>query len=240
MGQLELLWNLQKHDHKLDYINSQIDKVGKSKFNETVSADIINLEDSIKKGKDNLIKSDAKVRKGYIKLKELNYQLSEIEKDLYGGNITDLKQLDFMDKESKRLREEINYCELEILSLMEEVERIKKDIEDIEIQHGEMIKEFKKHKLKTKNLEDRLIEEKNQEKEALKKITIKIKKEFLEVYYNIKNNKGSALAKINNNECSGCHMIISMYLMDKVKNEEELHLCEHCGRILYYDMTDEK
>lgn len=239
MGQLELLWNLQEHNQRLDYINLQIDKLNKSKFNERVEDNIKKLEYSIERDKANLVKNDEKMRKGDIKLKELNYQLSEIDKDLYGGNITDLKQLDFMDKESNRLKEEINCCELEILSLMEEAENIKSAIEDIKFQHGDMIKEFEKHKIKAKSYEDRLIKKANQERETIREITTKIKKEFLKTYDIVKSNKENALAKINNNECSGCHMIIPMYLIDKVKNEEELHLCEHCGRILYYDKIDE-
>ncbi len=59
-------------------------------------------------------------------LKDMDYKLRETEKELYEGNIIDLRQLSYLDKEKDLLRKEIDNKEIEILTQMEEMEKLKK------------------------------------------------------------------------------------------------------------------
>lgn len=61
-------------------------------------------------------------------LKDMDYKLRETEKELYEGNIIDLRQLSYLDKEKDLLRKEIDNKEIEILTQMEEMEKLKKKI----------------------------------------------------------------------------------------------------------------
>jgi len=201
---------------------------------DNINLRIKRLERDIEKKNNILKKNDDRIRESNLKLKQFDYELKVVENNLYSGTITDLKQLDYMDKESKRLRKEINEMELEILSLMEEIEDLKQFIKDVECEQQELKRDFEVFRVKQKMRKKELKKEVEKEVEIIKEIKSKLGKDALEKYNIIKKNKGYAVAEVLNDECSGCHMIISTSLINKVKSEEKIFQCENCGRILYY------
>lgn len=239
MNQLELLWDLQIHDQKLNDIKANLNELEKGAVIDNINLNIKRLERDIKTKKNDLEKDDERIRKSNSTLQQLNYELIQVEKDLYSGVVTDLQQLDYMDKESKSLRKETNHMELEILSLMEEIEDLKKILEDIEYEHEKMKDEFKKYNIQYKTMEADLKKEAKIEIGTMNEIMSKLEKAVLEKYNMIKRNKDDAVVEIFKNECSGCHMIIPTYLINKVKNEQDIFQCENCGRILYYNRLNE-
>ena len=241
MDQLDLLCKLQFHDQKLDSIRADLNQLEKGGEINDIILEIRRLENSIKEKKTILKQNNDKIKKTSNTLDKLNYELTEIENNLYSGTVSDLKQLDYMDKESRRLKEETNNIELEILSLMEDIEHLKKVVEEIEYNYEKTKNKFKLYKIELENKFNKLKEEEVIEVEQINNIMIKLGKNIIELYSKIKKNKGYALAEVFNDECSGCHMIIPTYLLNKVKNEQVLLQCENCGRILYYNkMVEDK
>lgn len=234
MNQLELLWKLQIHEQRLSSIMENLDELEKGIMVDNLNLRIKRLERDIIKKKNSLKKNDERIRENNLKLKQFDYQLKEVEKSLYSGTITDLKQLDYMDKESKSLRKEINEMELEILSLMEEIEDLKELINEVECEHIKLKKDFEVFRVKQKTKKEELKKEVNSEIEIISEIKSKLEKSALEKYNIAKKNKGYAVAEVLDDECSGCHMIISTSLINKVKKEQDIFQCENCGRILYY------
>ena len=132
MSQLELLWELQKHEKHLGLLKEKLENLAKSSYIETMTLKMEDLEQELSNRKQSLEENNKLLRKNDSTLKELNCQLKEIEKELYSGVVTDIKQLDYMDKESESIKDSINELELEIISLMEDIEDIRIEIEKIE------------------------------------------------------------------------------------------------------------
>ncbi|MEI0603142.1 PTS sugar transporter subunit IIA [Brachyspira alvinipulli] len=64
-------------------------------------------------------------------------------------------------------------------------------------------------------------------------ILSKIDVAVLENYKRIKENKGEALAKIENYKCSACNVAIPKMTVNEVRRQNQIIMCFHCGRILF-------
>jgi predicted nucleic acid-binding Zn-ribbon protein len=50
--------------------------------------------------------------------------------------------------------------------------------------------------------------------------------------FNKKN--GSALSPVKGDFCAMCHMRIRPQMLNEIRDRNKIHLCENCGRILYW------
>lgn len=50
---------------------------------------------------------------------------------------------------------------------------------------------------------------------------------------------GSLVAVIQGQSCGGCHLTLPPQLVNEVRKKEQLHTCNSCGRILYWEDEDE-
>jgi len=56
---------------------------------------------------------------------------------------------------------------------------------------------------------------------------------LLKRYQAVKRNHAIPMAKVENNQCSGCYMSLPMVVVKRVASHEGIVECENCGRILY-------
>ena len=129
------------------------------------------------------------------------------------------------------LKELVGNKETEILSLMDEMELIDKEILQIE----EFLQKYKE-KITIQRKKYRLLEQKiknkiEEERQEILTIEDNMSKGLLEKYYTIKKIKGSGISIPQNGVCNRCYMVIPMMLLDRL-NKGELVYCENCGRIL--------
>ena len=68
----------------------------------------------------------------------------------------------------------------------------------------------------------------------------KISSAMMKKYDSWRKRRGSSLvALIKGQSCGGCHLTLPPQLINEVRKEQELHLCNSCGRILYWQEEDE-
>ncbi|MFA5575731.1 MAG: C4-type zinc ribbon domain-containing protein [Tissierellaceae bacterium] len=232
MEQLDLLWNLEIHHDSLSTYQKEIFKL-RNKFDfDQIENEIQGTEEKLNflSGKRDKIKDV--LDKYNQKLKDYNYKIEEIEKSLYDGNTTDIKQLEYLDKEKDRIKEMINDMETEILELMDEVDNIDielllivKTLEDVKERNKRFQGEFGAE-------EKRLGKLVASEKKKILELEEEIKEGLLDKYYAIKKNKGTGMAQVRNGVCSGCNMLLPTILLDRLHEDDKIICCENCGRIL--------
>lgn len=64
----------------------------------------------------------------------------------------------------------------------------------------------------------------------------KVDSALLQRYQRIRNSRksGPALVPLNGETCGGCHMHERAQIVNEVIAGENIHACQHCGRLLYY------
>lgn len=163
-------------------------------------------------------------------------KISKSESSLYGGSVTDPKQLEELQMESASLRKHLAILEDRQLEQMlvlddaeQEYETAKADLERTEAQvaleHAGLAKERDDVKV--------AIERLSTEREVAEG---SIPPDDLQRYRTIQSRVGPrALATVQDRACSVCGMTIPPSQLQSVRSTSDLARCEHCGRILYQE-----
>lgn len=167
-------------------------------------------------------------------LKENYFNLDDINSKLYDGSVIDIKQLDLLNDEELELKRTTDNLESDTLIAMEKQEILSSESRKLEERQErlkiqlEEIRESNLEKTQEYNLHLKELEKRRNE------IILKISPEGQTQYKNIRNRKKDFMAELTEDRCTGCNMILPIYIIDKVK-AGELIRCENCNRILYRD-----
>lgn len=234
MNQLDLLWELENQKTVLEKYKKDFHEIRKDKNLEEIIEKVNSLKNSIVELNHRLSTSDLLLKDNNKSLIEYNYKIARLRKELYGGIVTDLDQLDYMNKEKDKLKLKIDSLEIDILTLMDQIERmdlelvsLEKDLFGIE----NKLEEFKYNKsVNLRKLEDDI----NKAESKLKLLEDKIDLKLLERFNILRNTRQSSVVKVKEGICTGCNMRIPTYQIDIIKSKNEIVYCESCGRILYF------
>lgn len=234
MDVLDLLWQLQKHDDNLSSLEKKLVALEQGEKIKQIANRMKKTEFRLTDLKFRMEQTEKDLSRNNFTLKDLDYKLNKTEKELYEGNISDIRQLGYLDKEKDLLRQQIDNKEMEILSQMEEMENLKKEFVEIEIDFKELKVEYGTLKKECKELIENLKKEIIKETLEKEKIVSQINEEVSRKYNQLKKIKGNAIVEIIDNKCSGCNVLLPTIIIDRLKFQNEIVYCENCGRILYY------
>lgn len=234
MNQLDLLWKMEEEKNLLEEDKKKIDLEVEEKKIEYVNNKIKVLVKKIEKFEAIISSYNRKIRQSELKLKDFRYEMEEIERKLYSGDIKDINQLELISKEKDYLLNEIDNLELEVLSMMEDEESVNFNIlelkSDLDRERDELLRISKDYEGNINLINERLVEREN----LIGDLTKEIEDNILDSYYNIKKRKNRAMVELKDGICSGCNMRIPTYLLSPLRSKKELVYCNNCGRILYY------
>ena len=233
MKSLDLLWELQMHSNMLRDAKRSFQEMAKGKEIRILEGTLKQTERELMELEEKIDSNEERLNKNNFKLKEYDYHLKRIEEELYNGNISDAKQLKYLDDERRSTEENIEEKETEILGQLEEMEDLRQEFSRIENDFKDLKKEYsiliKGYKAAVKDFKSKIMESKRKTEDIISRIDDNL----LERYDNIRSRKGNAIAEVVNCKCSGCNMMISTFMIDRLKDDDEIQFCESCGRILY-------
>ena len=232
--QYDILLELQK-------IDIDIDKEEKKKRDlplivERVSKEIQGLKNSFKNKKEDYKNLQIKLKKIELDLTEKSNKIKKHQEDLYGGKISDIKELKQIQKVIANYQKEKASIEEDVLDLMEEMEDLDKLISHL----GEDLKakeeEFKKYKEEMDLA--RLVIKKNMDSlnikrgEILSKIT---DSRLLKEYELLRKEKGGkAIMEVDCSICPGCYLDLPSDVIYQLKKNRKIIICPNCSRILIW------
>jgi len=203
---------------------------------EVITKEIEELKDSLEN--KNVIYKNLQInlKRKELDLAEKTNKINKHQEDLYGGKISDIKELKQIQKVIANYKEEKDAIEEDILDLMEEIEDLDKSIghinEDLEVKE----KEFKKSKEEIEL--ERLLIEKNmnslniKRKEILSKIS---NDRLLKEYELIRKEKGGkAIIEVDGSICPGCYLDLPSDVIYQLEKNRKIVICPNCSRILIW------
>lgn len=233
MNKLELIWELEKWNLKLESV-----KKGISDLNErNKDGKLENKLEKINKRLNRLVNNREIIKTHILKfennLSQYEFEIKDLDNKLYKDNITDIKQLEYLSFEKEEFKKKLAEVETNMIIYMEEEEIIEKEYEKNRLMGKELEEELKQdNSIIEKEIKD--LEEKLKVKEdKIKKIVAKIDKSALEIYNDLKVRKDRPIVLIKDNICSGCNMRLPNYQLEDLKIKDKILNCESCGRILY-------
>lgn len=232
MEQLDLLRNLEEHHNSLKVYQKELFNLKNDSMVNKTEEKILDTEEKLSRLKSSQEKIKDRLKQSNTRLKDYNFKIEEIENNLYKGQITDLKQLEYLNDEKDKLKEIISDTEIEIIEFMDEVENIDEELLTIESFLEDIKDKNNKLKSKYRDLEEDLKDKIKSEEDEIIALESKIDVNLLNKYNMIRKNKGTGIAGVKDTICSGCNMLIPTVLIDRLNNQKELIYCECCGRIL--------
>ncbi|MBK3332544.1 hypothetical protein GWK41_05650 [Persephonella atlantica] len=220
--------------HQLDEEINRLEKL-ESKIPQEIQA--------LKLEKENIIHRFEKIQTELNRLESLKRE-KELDIQTFEDRI--LKIQDALDKvrtneEYKALLREKAQAEESIMEIEDEILAIMEDIENLQKEKEELSKKIEKEQEEIENKirekEKQLEEIKmqiNMFKEKREKLKDSLTQPLISKYEMIKNKRGSAVAVVDSDTCTGCFLIIPPKVYSELVKGEKLLTCPHCGRFLIY------
>ncbi len=160
------------------------------------------------------------------KISKYNLQLNDVKTNLEYKSL--LKEID--DAQQK-----ISELEDEIINEMLAADDIEEEIKEANQKHSAAEKKFSKEKEMLQQKQKKSEAKKDELTKKKEKLIKNIPDDQIRLYLKIfKSKHGIALSPITDEFCSLCHMRVRPQVLNELKGNEKLILCENCGRILYW------
>lgn len=164
--------------------------------------------------------------------KEFYASVRQLEDRIYGGSIKNSKEIDKLQEKCAKNRIRIKEIEDEALTYLEEQETLLDAVTEQGKELSRIKDTFNEERLKIKAEIDRIkldLQKVLKEKDG---IIGNLPFDILELYNKVKVKKALPVAKVEEGQCTGCHMKLPIMLIEEVKNADHVIYCENCGRIL--------
>ena len=203
---------------------------------EGITKEIQGLKDSLKNKNENYKNLQIKLKRIELDLTEKSNKINRHQEDLYGGKISDIKELKQIQKVIANYQEEKDSIEEDVLDLMEEMEDLDKSISHLDEDLKVKEEEFKKRKEEMDLA--RLVIEKNMNSLNIKRgeILSKITDDRLLKEYKLlrKEKGGKAIMEVDGSICPGCYLDLPSDVIYRLKKNRKIITCPNCNRILIW------
>jgi len=163
---------------------------------------------------------------------DLGTKIAKIEQKLYGGSIGNPKELANFQQEAEGMKLRRGQLEDKTLDIMDRVERAAASVDTT-------VSELKTLEDKWQGEQQQLSAEAEQLKTTLselgqkrQRLSSEIDTEMVELYQQLKKQKGTAVARVEQGMCRGCRISLSASESQRARSGG-LTQCSSCGRILF-------
>ena len=165
-------------------------------------------------------------------INDLVDKLTAAEKKLYGGTITNPKELGNLQHEVDGLKARRNQLEDETLETMNQVELATASVADIGTELKRLESEWHHQQQQLSTEMEQLQTILSDLKHKRQQLSTKIDPGTVDSYHELKKQKGTAVAKIEQGICCGCRISLSTAELQQARSDSLVH-CSSCGRILF-------
>lgn len=168
-----------------------------------------------------------------VDLESKEEQVKKLQLQLY--QVRDNRSYSALQNEINSIKADNSIIEEEILKILDEIDKREEELSE----KKEGLDETKQHLDKHSSEIDREIEELDKQISGLKKERERfipdIENSILDKYERILKNKKDSLAivPIKRGCCQGCFMTLPPQIINEVKMDNKIVICENCSRILY-------
>ncbi len=179
-------------------------------------------------------------------LKELNHQrrdaegelddalskISTAEGQLYGGKITNPKELSSLQHEVNTLKNRSDQLETKALEVIDQVEEAEKSTAALSQEYQKLEEEWHVQQKQLGDDIERLKSSLADLKQKRQQAVGQIDASAVNLYEKIRQQKKPAVSKVEQGICHACHISLSAAVLQKARSGQPVQ-CGTCGRILF-------
>ncbi len=230
--QLQLLVKLQKTESRVTELRNR--KAELPRLRAALESELADRDSDLQALRDRLEtlrvehrSKEAKLADGAERVKKAKNRLLEVKTN---------KEYEATLKEIDSINDANGFIEEEIISLLDEIDRTAGSVAEAEAALEEHRRLFEQ---KTAGIDeeldsiDRLLQDVEKDKQALR---VQISSAVIRKFDLIRGRRnGQAVVSVRREVCDGCHMNIPPQMYNDLMRGEELMLCPHCNRIIYFE-----
>ncbi len=225
------LYSLQELDLALDRIQ---EKTAKSEEELHAGLDLNHVETALQEVTERLEQVQSQHSSLALEAESHRERSTRLDDQLYGGAITNPKDLESLEPEASNARELLERQDTELLELSLQVEesRNRQDALEKELADGRSAWQVREAEL------EKTIASWAAEREAVSAqrndLAVTLEPSSLQRYESLRRAKGGlAVAKVERGLCQACRMSLPTQQQQKVRIGRQTVLCNSCGRILF-------
>ena len=231
MTTIRYLHELQELDLEIAQRQSLIGSVD-SQLGDRSSID--GLRRDLESQETGLLELRLKQRAQSLSADSVRAKAHDVEGKLYGGTITNLRELEGYEKEAAILRGQLRKLDDEVLEAMVALEDAEERVRSLEDGCRQAEEEWRIKQIQLAEERERLEETLTTLDGRRQGLVSRIVPQELKLYEDLRLTKGGlAIAKVERGRCRGCSMALPTQQLHRVRVARESVLCGTCGRILY-------
>ncbi len=236
--QLLALYGLQKIDVKINEGNTRLAALDGAR---DVKKRLLSIKSELEEAEGLLKKQETELVDLELRLKTIDDKRAKFEKRLYGGAISNPKEISAAEKEIAALKQQQGDLDTQTLALYDSVDAARAAVQEgrkkLEAIEEELRAELMREASEKKRLEAELAELAGQREEAAARVTDRA---LMARYDAVRRKTGNTgAARIVDGHCEACHVAVTPFVYRKLAEDKDLFNCESCGRILLLDSEDE-
>ena len=165
---------------------------------------------------------------------EVRSKAAEVERKLYGGTVTNPKELADLDTDLKSLKRQIAKREDLLLGLLVEMEEAEAQLASAKGRYADIEADWKQH-------QEDLLRERGQIEPQVAALQARrdvqspsVDRLSLRLYERLRErHAGQAVARVERGMCQGCRITLPVSILQKVRSGIDLIQCVSCERILF-------
>ncbi len=231
MTTIKHLYELQELDLQIAECNGIISSADSRIGNRT---ELDAMHRALDTQSDSLNQLRVKQRSQDLDIESVREKLQGVEGRLYGGTVTNLRELGGFEKEATFLRDRLKELDDNLLAAMEKLDEAQGRVSSLE-------DETNRAEERWQVSQKELAEQRRQAEETLaglgtrrEGLVAQVGPQELKLYERLRLSKGGvAIAKVERGLCRGCRMTLPTNQLQRARAGRETVLCNSCGRILY-------
>jgi hypothetical protein len=232
----ENLIQLQELDNSLKQITVELSDI--PRLIEQVEKKIKADSELTVRARNILSQNQKKRRDLESEVKDLKAQIAKFKRQL--NEVKTNKEYTSLLKETQDTQSRIDQLEEEIIKELLTADEIEEEIRAASLKQKNEEEHFRQEIAALHQRKAALEEEKSQLTKKKQDLVPLIPRSQLQLYQSIARKRGGiALSRVNNEFCSMCQLRIRPQMLNEVRDRCKIHLCESCGRILYFDSSEE-
>lgn len=227
----EKLINLQKYDKEISDTSIFLEKIPRQI--EEINKKIENSFQIVTQAKEKISKNQKKRRTLEAEVKDTKAKISKYKQQL--NDVKSNREYSSFLKEIEEAQQIVDSSEEEIISEMLAADEIEDEIKEANQKYIETEKKLTKEIDNIKKTKEELETKKEKLHQEKEQLIPKIPSSQVKLYLKIYNNKnGIAMSPVKDEFCSMCHMRVRPQVLNELKENKKLILCENCGRVLFW------
>jgi predicted nucleic acid-binding Zn-ribbon protein len=198
------------------------------------SQQLLDAREKLELGRQRLVGLKQQQKDAEWQADDVGAKLAAARDSLYSGSIRSPKELSSLQHEVESLQSKRDSLDEAALEIMEQVEAAAAAVEDLGRELGEVENEWRQQQKQLtesiEELKESLSVLGSQRQQALAGIDAASQ----DCYRRLRQQKGQAVARVEQGTCRGCRISLSTAELQRAKGNS-LVTCSSCGRILFID-----